>query len=42
MSEVAAAKGVDRVAYMRGLEVSGDGKNVYYASNYDVYAYSYE
>ena len=42
VSEVAAAKGVDRVAYMRGLEVSGDGKNIYYASDYDVYAYSYE
>ena len=42
VSEVAAAKGVDRVAYMRGLEVSGDGKNIYYASDYDVYAYSYQ
>ena len=43
VSEVAVAKGVGTdSSSIRGLEVSGDGKTIYYASGDDVYAYTYE
>ena len=43
VSEVAVAKGVGTdSSSIRGLEVSGDGKTIYYANGGDVYAYTYE
>ena len=43
VSEIAVMHGVDHTSIgIRGLEVSGDGKIIYYASQNDVYAYTYE
>ena len=46
VSEVAVMRGVSSASGTnegcRGLEVSGDGKTIYYASSEDVYAYTYE
>ena len=43
VSEIAVMRGVNHTSIgIRGLEVSGDGKTIYYASENDVYAYSYE
>ena len=43
VSEVGAAKHVStQTGSITGLEVSGDGKTIYYANDSDVYAYTYE
>ena len=43
VSEIAVMRGVNHTSIgIRGLEVSGDGNTIYYASENDVYAYSYE
>ena len=46
VSEIGVAKGLEAVTgggkNIHGLEVSGDGKTIYYASVRDVYAYTYE
>ena len=42
VSEIAVMRGVNHTSIgIRGLEVSGDGNTIYYASENDVYAYSY-
>ena len=43
VNEIAVMRGVKHTSIgIRGLEVSGDGKTIYYASGDDVYAYTYE
>ena len=43
VNEIAVMRGVNHTSIgIRGLEVSGDGNTIYYASENDVYAYSYE